>query len=602
MDGSNPIGTCTIHTGSCQAAISNLGVGTHHLVGIYSGDPNTASATSPVLDQVVEPAPTSVTLMSSVNPSVIGQGILLTASVDQSPGLHTGKVHFEDKTGSDEVLLGSCDLVGNACSINLSTPLPVGTRKIIAEYSGDSYYAGSTSSEYSQVVLATAGPINLVADTYQQNLNGPVNFTITVDPQGAGIATGTIQLKDGSNSLGSPITLINGTASFLTSSLSMGSHAIQAIYSGDTNHSSGTSPTITIVIQSSTTLVLSSNTSSTSVGDLVVFSVFASSPSGTPDGNIYLEEEIAGQNDVGLGSCLLSLGSCTIAISSLTTGTHTIYAEYYGGGAYAPASSNSLSQTVITPAAPNNNNQRFISNGISSKAITTTNPLVIHSSPTGQSSVNFSLQNDHGSQLHATITIEPNALPEDAFFVITPIAEKVSAKSGILGMSITVYDSVGTPISRLSKPISITLGTRSAGMVPAVSTDGFTWTMLPRFTFPGFITDSVHAGYVLSNSGVMTIITDHLTNFSLMKKQLTLYGSTATRNLSLGKTLQVGLRGSSGLGDVTFRTTTPEVCLVTSNGLVTGIHIGSCRVYVSRSSDGMYLDGSSAIKNFSILP
>lgn len=44
-----------------------------------------------------------------------------------------------------------------------------------------------------------------------------------------------MQFKDNGNALGSPITLTNGSAEYSTSSLSIGTHAITADYSGDNN-------------------------------------------------------------------------------------------------------------------------------------------------------------------------------------------------------------------------------------------------------------------------------------------------------------------------------------------------------------------------------
>jgi hypothetical protein len=51
--------------------------------------------------------------------------------------------------------------------------------------------------------------------------------------------TGTVQFQlDGAN-VGSPVTLINGRATWTTSSLSAGPHAITAVYSGDSNFLGG---------------------------------------------------------------------------------------------------------------------------------------------------------------------------------------------------------------------------------------------------------------------------------------------------------------------------------------------------------------------------
>lgn len=61
-----------------------------------------------------------------------------------------------------------------------------------------------------------------------------VTFTATVTSSG-GTPAGTVQFKDGSSNLGSPLTLTAGIAQLSTSSLASGTHTITAEYSGDTN-------------------------------------------------------------------------------------------------------------------------------------------------------------------------------------------------------------------------------------------------------------------------------------------------------------------------------------------------------------------------------
>ena len=75
------------------------------------------------------------------------------------------------------------------------------------------------------------------------NVGQSVTFTATVT-SGAGTPTGTVQFKDGGVNLGPPQTLSGGVATFTTSSLTAGVHAITAEYSGDANFlpSTGTLP------------------------------------------------------------------------------------------------------------------------------------------------------------------------------------------------------------------------------------------------------------------------------------------------------------------------------------------------------------------------
>ncbi len=77
------------------------------------------------------------------------------------------------------------------------------------------------------------------------NTGDTVTFTATFTPSAA---TGTITFMDGTTQLGSPITISGGQAQFPTSALAFGTHAITAVYNGDTNYSGSTSSPLSQVI------------------------------------------------------------------------------------------------------------------------------------------------------------------------------------------------------------------------------------------------------------------------------------------------------------------------------------------------------------------
>src|SRR4029077_501057 len=52
---------------------------------------------------------------------------------------------------------------------------------------------------------------------------------------GSGTPSGTVDFKDGSNTLASGVALSGGQATFATSSLNAGPHSITAVYSGDSD-------------------------------------------------------------------------------------------------------------------------------------------------------------------------------------------------------------------------------------------------------------------------------------------------------------------------------------------------------------------------------
>ena len=143
LDGATSLGTGAIVSGTASITTSTLAVGTHSITAVYSGDTNYNAASSVVLSQVVNKATVVVTLASSLNPSIFGNAVTLTATI---PAGATGTVNFLDGATS----LGTGAIVSGTASTTTST-LAVGTHSITAVYSGDTNYSGSTSVALSQV-------------------------------------------------------------------------------------------------------------------------------------------------------------------------------------------------------------------------------------------------------------------------------------------------------------------------------------------------------------------------------------------------------------------------------------------------------------------
>ena len=112
--------------------------------------------------------------------------------------------------------------------------------------------------------------------------------TIGVVMPGAGTPTGSVTFMDGSTTLGTGTLNGTGTASFTTSDLAIGSHAITAVYGGDGNFTTSSSNAASqIVNQASTTTTLAASPSSMTYGQSVTFTatigVVAPAPGLPPD-------------------------------------------------------------------------------------------------------------------------------------------------------------------------------------------------------------------------------------------------------------------------------------------------------------------------------
>ena len=96
-----------------------------------------------------------------------------------------------------------------------------------------------------------------------------VTFTATVSGSGS-TPTGTVTFKDGGTSIGTGELTGGTTATFTpSSSLTLGTHTITAVYGGDTNFSGSTSNTVTQTVQPNTLFV--TTFTPTNTGFVVVF-------------------------------------------------------------------------------------------------------------------------------------------------------------------------------------------------------------------------------------------------------------------------------------------------------------------------------------------
>jgi Bacterial Ig-like domain (group 3) len=143
-----------------------------------------------------------------------------------------------------------------AWPLSIST-LSVGSHSITGVYSGDPNFTTSTSSTLTQTVKQSSTTTSVFSSVNPSTAGQAVTFTatISVSSPGSGTPTGTVSFYDGSSSIGTG-SVSGGVATFTTSSLSMGTHSIKAVYSGDTNFKTSTSTALTQVVNSSAPTVL----------------------------------------------------------------------------------------------------------------------------------------------------------------------------------------------------------------------------------------------------------------------------------------------------------------------------------------------------------
>lgn len=193
FDGATPIGGPVALNGSGVAELttSALSVGNHTISAQYAGASaactgtyNASSGSLTGNPQVVNPAATTVAVVSGQNPATTGVPVLFTATVSPvapGAGTRTGTVTFFRNGGA--VCSNVPINAGGQATCTLTFPV-AGSIIITAQYSGDTNFSGSTSP-----------------DLVQQS-NGPTAANVVVSGRvvrgdGRGIASARITISDG---------------------------------------------------------------------------------------------------------------------------------------------------------------------------------------------------------------------------------------------------------------------------------------------------------------------------------------------------------------------------------------------------------------------
>jgi hypothetical protein len=256
MDGATTITGCLVQPLVGEVAtcsVTYAGIGIHAITAIYRGDPNFTASTSQLLTQMINPATTSTSLASSLNPSVTGQTVTFTATVDVSApgsGSPTGTVAFLD--GGVPIAGCAARAVASetaACATSFDT---AGASDITAVYNGDPDFVASTSAPLNQQVGLAESATTVTSPASVWASGQPGIFEATVSPVGPAhvTPTGTAAFMDA----GAPIPgcaaqpVVSGTASCSVAFTGTGTYPITAVYSGNAALTRSTSPTLMLSV------------------------------------------------------------------------------------------------------------------------------------------------------------------------------------------------------------------------------------------------------------------------------------------------------------------------------------------------------------------
>lgn len=339
-DGTQQIGQATLNaSGQATISLTNLTSGNHTIIAEYPGDAKNKPSTSAPLTQVVQQAVVSITLTSSANPAIAGTNVVFAAAISSSGSVPVGQLKLMD--GGNEVAVNNIAASGTVqFSIN---SLSAGTHTLTAYFAGDADHAQASSAALTQVIKMAASAVVLTSNANPSLVGSPVTFTAKVTGEGTQ-PTGSVTFLDGTQAIGTAVVNGSGIATLVTSSLSLGNHAISVTYAGDATHNASAPGSLSQTVQQKTTTTLVSNLNPALVGDRIVFTVTVT---GSTNQNISGTIGIYEGTSL-VGSSVVTSGAASIAVTNLAAGSHVLLAKYEGDSSSQGSSSASLTQAVNT--------------------------------------------------------------------------------------------------------------------------------------------------------------------------------------------------------------------------------------------------------------
>ncbi|GAA2679043.1 Ig-like domain repeat protein [Actinoplanes palleronii] len=222
-----------------------------------------------------------------------------------------------------------------------------------------------TTTDPNQSTASTT--VLTVAPTGPVTAGDEVTLKAAVTPA---TAAGTVQFKDGSANLGSPVTVAAGAAELKTSALTAGDHSLTAVFTSTTTGVAGsTSAAATLVVTAGVAQTTSTALAVNPQGSAEKFSPVTLSASVTPATTAGKVQFTDGGKDLG-APVTLAGGTATLTTSSLAEGDHGFTARFVPADATRFAGSESGSVALTVTPFKGGSASQTISTTVESGALT----------------------------------------------------------------------------------------------------------------------------------------------------------------------------------------------------------------------------------------
>lgn len=343
------VGTAAI--GGLGAAVLQLGSsikpGTHAFLATYPGEGSFTPCESVKIYVLVSSYGVTLTLASNPNPSLVGQSVTFSMTINSGNGVPPGQVTLKDLTTNTTLATLTPDATGKA-SFSTSA-LAAGTHTIQASYPGNADYL-SASASIQQTVNGGGTPTTtaVVSSRNPAPAGSSITFTATVSSLSARsqAPAGTVTFTDTTKSttLGS-VTLAGGTGAVSTSALAVGSHKITATFNPAASWEGSSGSLVQVIDGLPTTTALTAGPNPAYATHAVTLTAHVTSTaSGTPTGTVTFFS--AGSV---LGSAPLAANgtaSAVVKFAAASTTPYAITASYSGDSEFNQSTSAPFEETI----------------------------------------------------------------------------------------------------------------------------------------------------------------------------------------------------------------------------------------------------------------